>query len=156
MSKRFDTLLLKEEWTEQEFLEFSDLLCNGVDKRPIPSKSIGNIYRTLKEFYPGGICADFHGTSDAAGWEYVAHEAATLLTGDHYRIDSCGGYPSDFYIDSYRKGRIFIATEGYKGQPSLEIYSIDNAIEKLVTDEWFLESLKDERIMFLDEDKKND
>ena len=141
MSKRFDYLLAKEEWNELEFDEFNELLCKGIDKRPIPSKSIDNIYRTLKEFFPDGI-SDYHGKSDSNGWEYVAHEAAASLTGDDGRISYSGGYPSDFY----RKGRIFIATEGYKGQPSLEIYSIDDAIEQFVTNDSFIDLLHDERI----------
>lgn len=143
MSKRFDYLLHKEEWSKDEFYEFCDFLRKGIDKRPIPNRTIEAIYKTLREFFPKGI-SEYHGKSDSDGWKYVAYDAAVCLTGDSWRIDCEGGYPSDFHVDDYRKGRIFIAAEGYKGT-SLDIYSIDDAIEMFVCDH-LIDMISGERI----------
>jgi len=89
----------------------------------------------LKTVHPKGV--DYrHSYVDDDGWYYVAHQAASWISRDHYRIDNEGGYLSDIMIEQEQDGMIYIASI-YDGKPDLIVSTTEDAIEKMFNDESF-------------------
>jgi hypothetical protein len=133
---------LDDEATDKQIEELNTFIIKRVEQRPISNETLEYIEIILNKLYPKGICTYRNLSNkwrykDTQLWCDIAEQAAAFISNDSIRIEIQGGYPSDILIDDYREGRIYIAGIDYNHRPELTIIRIDDAIERMISDERF-------------------
>lgn len=129
MNKRFKFLVENyDSLDDEQCKEFNSFVFKGVDNDRIPKSTISNIAYFLRSYHKEGICM-YHGTIDTDDdYYYLAYQAAICKSGDIWRIDCEGGYPSEFQIIG---NKIYIATIS-NDRPELIICDSDEAIRDML------------------------